>query len=70
MSATTLRAPTAAAATGLGRLLADLIGGLREHLRIRRATAALNDLSPELLKDLGIERSEIARVARFGRRGS
>ena len=70
MTTTTLHAATTTPLAGIARLATGLVGTVREHLRIRRATAALNDLSPELLKDLGIDRSEIERVAKFGRRGS
>jgi len=70
MTTTTLHAATTSPLAGLVRLATGLAGAIREYLRIRQATAALNDLSPELLKDLGIDRSEIERVAKFGRRGS
>jgi uncharacterized protein YjiS (DUF1127 family) len=70
MSITTLHAATTSPTTGLVGLAGGLFEAFRNHLRIRRATAALNDLSPELLNDLGIDRSEIERVAKFGRRGA
>jgi len=62
MTTTTLHAATTSPLAGLVRLAAGLAGAIREYLRIRQATAAL--------KDLGIDRSEIERVAKFGRRGS
>jgi len=70
MSTTTLHAATATSGAALFRPVHNLVASLREHLRIRQATAALQDLSPEMLKDLGIDRSEIERVAKFGRRGA
>lgn len=70
MSTTTLHAATTSPTAGLLRLPGGLLETFRNHLRIRHAAAALNDLSPELLKDLGIDRSEIERVAKFGRRGA
>ena len=70
MPTTTLHAATTLPTAGAFRLVGELFENFRNHLRIRRATAALHDLSPELLRDLGIDRSEIERVAKFGRRGS
>lgn len=39
---------------------------LKAH-RIRRAEQMLAEMSPHMLKDIGIGRSEIAHVVRYGR---
>ncbi|MGU9981657.1 DUF1127 domain-containing protein [Phreatobacter sp. HK31-P] len=71
MSITTLQTTAHdALSTRFANRVFVLFSSIREYLRIRRAAAALHDLSPEMLKDLGIDRSEIERVAKFGRRGS
>jgi uncharacterized protein YjiS (DUF1127 family) len=46
---------------------AGIVAGLRNHFQIRRSVNELRALSPEMLRDIGIDRSEIERVARFGR---
>jgi len=38
-----------------------------ERHRVNRTIAALSDLSDRTLADIGIERSEIERIARYGR---
>ena len=40
---------------------------IAERRRVRRTVAALSDLSDRTLADIGIERSEIERIARYGR---
>jgi len=35
--------------------------------RVNRTVAALSDLTDRTLADIGIERSEIERIARYGR---
>jgi uncharacterized protein YjiS (DUF1127 family) len=70
---------TLASTGGLARPLAALrllfapitgIAGrmMRQH-RIRRAHTQLLELDDRTLRDLGIDRSEIGRVVRFGRDG-
>lgn len=46
---------------------ATVIAALRSHFAMRRSINELRALSPEILKDIGIERSEIERVVRYGR---
>ncbi len=48
------------------RIAASVIRLLRE-IRIRNASNELRGLSPALLKDMGISRSDIDRVVRQGR---
>ena len=43
---------------------------LVERRRVRRTKAQLAALSDRLLADIGLERSDIARVARYGRDGT
>ena len=38
-----------------------------ERRRVNRAVAELSALSNRMLRDIGVERSEIQRVARYGR---
>jgi len=44
-----------------------LIAAWAEWRRVRRAVHQLEDLSDRMLADIGLKRSEIARVARYGR---
>ena len=39
----------------------------REWRRIRRSTAELSGLSDRMLKDIGVGRHDIERLARYGR---
>lgn len=57
------------ASGGITSRLADLVGAVRNHFQVRRSMNELRALSPESLRDIGIERSEIERVVRFGRVG-
>jgi uncharacterized protein YjiS (DUF1127 family) len=47
----------------VGRALA----WIAEQRRVKRTIAMLSDLSDRTLADIGIERSEIERIARYGR---
>ena len=40
---------------------------IAKRRRVNRTIAALSDLSDRTLADIGIERSEIQRIARYGR---
>jgi uncharacterized protein YjiS (DUF1127 family) len=53
-------------ATGGGKLIAYAA----ERRRRRRAVTALEGLSDRMLADIGLERCDIARVARYGRDAS
>lgn len=71
MTFLTSHSPTA---TGEGSILArmaalagSLFAALAEARRIHRNARELESLSDEALKDIGVERSQIARVARYGR---
>jgi uncharacterized protein YjiS (DUF1127 family) len=44
-----------------------LIAAWAEWRRVRRAVRQLEGLSDRLLADIGLKRSDIARVARYGR---
>jgi uncharacterized protein YjiS (DUF1127 family) len=52
---------------GIRSSLASLFGRVQEHFRVRKAMQELRALSPEALRDIGIDRSEIERIVRFGR---
>jgi uncharacterized protein YjiS (DUF1127 family) len=47
--------------------LGGLLTKIAEYRRIRRNALELHSLSNETLKDIGLDRSEIQRIARFGR---
>jgi uncharacterized protein YjiS (DUF1127 family) len=57
------------ASGGIASRFASFVAAVQEHFQIRRSINELRSLSPEALRDIGIERSEIERVARFGRVG-
>ena len=48
-------------------LLTRAWGWVAEQRRINRTVATLSNLSDATLRDIGIERGDIERVARFGR---
>lgn len=47
--------------------LSGLAAAFSDYMRMRRGMAELRALSPDMLKDIGIDRREIDRYARFGR---
>ena len=49
------------------QLVARAFAWIVERHRVNRTIAALSDLSDRTLADIGIERSEIERIARYGR---
>ena len=49
------------------QLAARAVAWIAARRRVRRTVAALSDLSDRTLADIGIERSEIERIARYGR---
>ena len=49
------------------QLVSKTIAWLAEQRRVRRTVATLSDLSDATLRDIGIERGNIERVARHGR---
>jgi uncharacterized protein YjiS (DUF1127 family) len=49
------------------QLMARAFAWIAARRRVRRTVAALSDLSDRTLADIGIERSEIERIARYGR---
>lgn len=51
----------------LARAAARTMGWYAEQRRIKRATAELSRLSDRMLKDIGVARHDIPRVARNGR---
>jgi uncharacterized protein YjiS (DUF1127 family) len=56
--------------SALSRIVAGMRtyrASLAEHRRIRRAQAELAHLDDRMLKDIGVTRSQIRRVARYGR---
>jgi uncharacterized protein YjiS (DUF1127 family) len=57
----------AAPLAALWRAPSTLVGWFIQRRRIARAIATLGSLSDHTLKDIGIERSQIPRVARQGR---
>ena len=68
MTFITSSAPSATlASSGASSRLAGLASAIGEYFRVRRSINELRSLSPEALKDIGIERSEIERIVRFGR---
>ena len=79
MSSADLFAPSAAALLlrhaawlreRLGALARAVATQCAERRRARRTKAQLAGLSDRLLADIGLERSDIARVARYGREGT
>ncbi len=54
----------------LGALARAILASFAERRRARRTRAQLAALSDRLLADIGLERSDIARVARYGRDGT
>jgi len=65
----TIAAQSAAYAGGSSglQLVARAFAWIVERHRVNRTIAALSDLSDRTLADIGIERSEIERIARYGR---
>ena len=59
-------ARTAAGGAALG-LVARAFAWVAEQRRVKHTIAMLSDLSDRTLADIGIERSEIERIARYGR---
>jgi uncharacterized protein YjiS (DUF1127 family) len=49
------------------QLMARAFAWIAARRRVRHTVAALSDLSDRTLADIGIERSEIERIARYGR---
>lgn len=47
--------------------LSGLAAAFSDFLRVRRGMAELRALSPDMLKDIGVDRSQIDRYARYGR---
>jgi uncharacterized protein YjiS (DUF1127 family) len=66
MTTSTTSSPALSSA-GFLSSLASLAGRVQEYFRVRKAMEELRSLSPESLKDIGIDRSEIERIVRFGR---
>jgi len=63
-----ITAHSAAYTVGSDRgLLARAFAWIVARHRVNRTVAALSDLSDRTLADIGIERSEIERIARYGR---
>ena len=65
------RASRAAVWTALWNALSSTVSSLSaayaERRRARRAIDELSDLSDRMLKDIGIERSDIPRIVHYGR---
>jgi uncharacterized protein YjiS (DUF1127 family) len=51
-------------------LVARAFAWIAEQRRINRTVATLSNLSDHTLKDIGIERGNIERIARYGRDAS
>ena len=49
------------------QLAARALAWVAEQRRVNRTVATLSNLSDATLKDIGIDRDDIARVARYGR---
>lgn len=64
--ATSAASPASTVAFIRDRIASGVLALVRE-IRIRHASNELRDLSPALLKDMGISRSDIDRVVRRGR---
>jgi uncharacterized protein YjiS (DUF1127 family) len=72
-TSTSFAAAHAAEHSAIGRVLSLLTAAfawIGEQRRVNRTIAALSELSDRTLADIGIDRSEIARVARYGRAGT
>ena len=54
-------------ASSLLARLSALPAAVADYLRMRRSMAELRALSPDMLKDIGIERGDIERIVRHGR---
>ncbi|MCA0317878.1 MAG: DUF1127 domain-containing protein [Proteobacteria bacterium] len=67
MTSSAASAPLASGGIAAG--FAGILGAISNHFRVRRSMNELRALSPESLRDIGIERSEIERVVQFGRVG-
>jgi uncharacterized protein YjiS (DUF1127 family) len=66
-------APSGSATSAAGgskalQLVSKAMGWFGEQRRVRRTIATLSNLNDATLRDIGIERSDIERVARYGRR--
>jgi uncharacterized protein YjiS (DUF1127 family) len=59
--------PAALAWASVARALKALAAAWTERRRVRRAVLQLEALSDRMLADIGLDRSDIARVARYGR---
>jgi uncharacterized protein YjiS (DUF1127 family) len=58
----------ASGATGkAAQTVAKVVAWVLEQRRVNRTIATLSDLSDRTLADIGIARSDIPRVARYGR---
>jgi uncharacterized protein YjiS (DUF1127 family) len=52
---------------GILQALSRPFAWISEQRRVNRTIATLSDLSDQTLADIGIERSDIPRIARYGR---
>jgi uncharacterized protein YjiS (DUF1127 family) len=59
--------PAALAWASVARALKAWAAAWTERRRVRRAVLQLEALSDRMLADIGLDRSDIARVARYGR---